>query len=305
MINKLKLTGTLLASVLVLAACGASGDAESSVESAATSEETAEQSTLTVGVVGDVEREVWEDVAARLTDDNIDLKIEVFTDYNPVNVALADGSLDLNAMQHLAFLGDFVNSEGGELVPLGYTYISPMAAYSDKIGSLDELTEGASIAIPNDVTNGGRALLLLQQAGVIEIDEAAGITPTVSDITANPKNISIKELEPAQVPRAIADAEVVIANTNYAVDAGLDPYKDGIFVDTEDLASVGAQYKNAIVVRTENKDDEVLQKVVAEYQTEETVVKIEEVTNGADQKAWTDNDDIEADFDKILTAAAE
>lgn len=304
MLNKLKITGTLFATILVLAACGSSSETESSSSDEGAAE-TSAPAEVKIGVVGDVEREVWEDVAARLEADNIDLQIEVFTDYVQPNVALADGSLDINAFQHMAYLSDFIQSEEAEVEPIGYTYISPMAAYSDSIESLDNLPEGASVAIPNDPTNGGRALLLLQQAGVITLDEAAGITPTANDITANPKNIKIEELEAAQVPRAIADADVVVANTNFAVDAGLDPYKDGIFVDTEDLSKVGSQYKNVAAVRSEDKDSEVLQRVIAEYQTEETEAKIAEVTNGADQKAWTENDDIKADFAKVQTKAAE
>lgn len=285
MLKKVKLTAALFASVFLLAACGA---AESG-------------NVVKVGVVGDIEREVWEDVEARLeTDTDIDLQVEVFTDYVQPNVALADGSLDMNAFQHLAFLNDFIQSDGGaDIVPAGYTYISPMAAYSEKVDSLEDLSDGAKVVIPNDATNGGRALLLLQQAGLIEIDETAGITPAVSDVTSNPKNLEFEELDAAQVPRSISDADVVIANTNYAVDADLNPYEDGIFVDTEDLHSVGSQYKNVIVVQANNTENEAIQAVIAEYQSEETSEKIKEVSNNADQKAWTEKDDIKADFTEV------
>lgn len=285
MLKKVKLTAALFASVFLLAACGA---AESG-------------NVVKVGVVGDIEREVWEDVEARLeTDTDIDLQVEVFTDYVQPNVALADGSLDMNAFQHLAFLNDFIQSDdGADIVPAGYTYISPMAAYSEKVDSLEDLSDGAKVVIPNDATNGGRALLLLQQAGLIEIDETAGITPAVSDVTNNPKNLEFEELDAAQVPRSISDADVVIANTNYAVDADLNPYEDGIFVDTEDLHSVGSQYKNVIVVQADNTENEAIQAVIAEYQSEETSEKIKEVSNNADQKAWTEKDDIQADFTEV------
>ncbi|MHA6381212.1 MetQ/NlpA family ABC transporter substrate-binding protein [Aerococcus sanguinicola] len=229
-------------------------------------------------------------------DKGVDLDVQVFTDYVQPNKALADGSLDLNAFQHMAFLHDFNSSEQQDLQPVGYTYISAMAAYSDKVESLDDLKDGAEIAIPNDATNGGRALLLLELAGVIEIDDNAGISPTPNDITENPKNVKITELDAAQVPRSLGDADAVVANTNYAVDAGLNPFKDGIFVDTEDLAKVGTQYKCIIATQKDRANDEAIKKVVETYQTPETEAKIKEVTDGADQKAWSDNDNISADY---------
>lgn len=295
--KKFKLSATLFASVFALAACS-TGGSESAESSAAT--ETEESAEYTVGVVGDTERLVWEDVAERLTDEGITLNVETFTEYVTPNTALADGSLDLNAFQHLAFLSEFVNANDAELEPIGYTYISPMGAYSETIENIEDLGDGASVVIPNDVTNGGRAILLLEIAGLVEVDDAAGITPTLDDITDNPSNLEITEVDAAQVPRSLGDADLVIANTNYAVDAGLVPEEDALFLDTEDLGELGAQYKNAIAVRSEDKDNEDLQKIVEAYQSDETEAKIEEVTSGADQPAWTDNDDIQADFEEVV-----
>ncbi|KAA9302168.1 MULTISPECIES: MetQ/NlpA family ABC transporter substrate-binding protein [Aerococcus] len=288
--NNFKKLGLLTAAAFALVACSNGGTSEGQESG------NAEQSKLKVGVVGDVEREVWEDVAERAKDKGVDLDVQVFTDYVQPNKALADGSLDLNAFQHMAFLHDFNTSEKQDLQPVGYTYISAMAAYSDKVDSLDDLKEGAEVAIPNDATNGGRALLLLELAGVIEIDDNAGISPTPNDITSNPKNIKITELDAAQVPRSLADADAVVANTNYAVDAGLNPFKDGIFIDTEDLDKVGTQYKCVIATQKDRANDEAIKKVVETYQTPETEAKIKEVTDGADQKAWSDNDNISADY---------
>lgn len=292
----LKATSVLLASTAILAACGASnGDSNDQADNGSS-----EDQTYSIGVVGDVEREVWEDVAQRLEEkEGISLDVVVFDDYVQPNSALADDSLDLNAFQHLAFLNDYLESSGEDLTPVGYTYVSPMAAYSNEYDSLDDLQDGDEVVIPNDATNGGRALLLLELAGVIDIKDDAGISPTVSDIESNEKNIEITEVDAAQVPRSLGDAAVVIANTNYAVDAGLVPDKDGIFVDTDDLSQVGSQYKCAIAVKAEDTDQDWVQKIVAEYQTPETEEKIKEVTSGADQKAWTDNDDIKADFAQV------
>lgn len=295
--KKFKLSATLFASVFALAACS-TGGSESAESSAAT--ETEESAEYTVGVVGDTERLVWEDVAERLTDEGITLNVETFTEYVTPNTALADGSLDLNAFQHLAFLSEFVNANDAELEPIGYTYISPMGAYSETVENIEDLGDGASVVIPNDVTNGGRAILLLEIAGLVEVDDAAGITPTLDDITDNPSNLEITEVDAAQVPRSLGDADLVIANTNYAVDAGLVPEEDALFLDTEDLGELGAQYKNAIAVRSEDKDNEDLQKIVEAYQSDETEAKIEEVTSGADQPAWTDSDDIQADFEEVV-----
>lgn len=256
--------------------------------------------TFTIGVVGDVERSVWEDVEKRLEADGEDIKLEVFSDYVMPNQALDDGSIDMNAFQHVAYLVDYVKANKSDLVPVGYTYISPMAAYSESLKSLEELKDGDEVIIPNDPTNGGRALLLLEQAGVLEIDDAAGITPSTSNITSNPKNIKITSIDAAQIFIGIKDVAAVVANTNFAVDAGFDPYKDGIFVDTDNIAAVASQYKNVMAVKTADKDSEIVAKVVAAYQSAATEAKIKEVSAGADQKAWSKGDNISADFEAVL-----
>lgn len=255
---------------------------------------------FTIGVVGDVERSVWEDVEKRLEADGEDIKLEVFSDYVMPNQALADGSIDMNAFQHVAYLVDYVKANKSDLVPVGYTYISPMAAYSESLKSLEELKDGDEVIIPNDPTNGGRALLLLEQASVLEIDDAAGITPSTSNITSNPKNIKITSIDAAQIFIGIKDVAAIVANTNFAVDAGFDPYKDGIFVDTDNIAAVASQYKNVMAVKAADKDNEIVAKVVAAYQSAATEAKIKEVSAGADQKAWSEDDNISADFEAVL-----
>lgn len=297
--NKLlKISTILFASVLTLAACstGESGSTESNSDEATTEE----SSEYTIGVVGSAAHDIWTDVADRLEDENIQLNIEEFSEYTTPNNALADGSLDLNAFQHLAFLADYVHANDADLVPIGYTFISPMGAYSDTVDNIEDLEDGASVVIPNDVTNGGQALQLLALAGVIQLDDAAGITPTVDDIIANDKSLNITEVDAAQVPRSLSDADLVVSNTNYAVDAGLNPSDDAIFVDTDNLDDVGAQYKNAIVVRAEDEGNEDFQKIVEAYQSEATVEKMDEVTLGSDKPAWSDSDDVQGEFDNVL-----
>lgn len=281
--NKFAIYALTLVSAITLVAC-----------------QNSSKKTFTIGVVGDVERSVWEDVEKRLEADGEDIKIEVFSDYVMPNQALADGSIDMNAYQHVAYLVDYVKANKSDIVPVGYTYISPMAAYSENLKSLDELKDGDEVIIPNDPTNGGRALLLLEQAGVLEIDDAAGITPSTSNITSNPKNIKITSIDAAQIFIGIKDVAAVVANTNFAVDAGFDPYKDGIFVDTDNIAAVASQYKNVMAVKAADKESEIVKKVVVAYQSAATEAKIKEVSAGADQKAWSENDNISEDFEAVL-----
>lgn len=281
--NKFAIYALTLVSAITLVAC-----------------QNSSKKTFTIGVVGDVERSVWEDVEKRLEADGEDIKIEVFSDYVMPNQALADGSIDMNAYQHVAYLVDYVKANKSDIVPVGYTYISPMAAYSENLKSLDELKDGDEVIIPNDPTNGGRALLLLEQAEVLEIDDAAGITPSTSNITSNPKNIKITSIDAAQIFIGIKDVAAVVANTNFAVDAGFDPYKDGIFVDTDNIAAVASQYKNVMAVKAADKESEIVKKVVVAYQSAATEAKIKEVSAGADQKAWSENDNISADFEAVL-----
>ena len=140
--------------------------------------------TVKLGVIG-ADTDVWDDVKDRLKDEGINLEYVQFSDYNQPNAALADGSIDINSFQHQFFLDNYNKEFGTDLVSIGNTVNAPLGIYSDKVKDIKELKEGATVAIPNDVTNGGRALLLLQSAGLIKVDEAAGQTPTVSDITEN------------------------------------------------------------------------------------------------------------------------
>lgn len=239
----------------------------------------------TVGVVSDNELAVWEFVAEKAKEEGIDLEIVQFTDYVQPNEALANGSLDLNAFQHTAFLNDWNKANDGNLQPIGFTYVSPMGAYSQKIKKLDELKEGSKISIPNDPTNGGRALLLLQAAGLIKVDEAAGVLATVDDITENPKNLEFEELDAAQVAISLADVDLAVINTNFAIDNDL-TLKDALFVDSDNPAELSEEYKNTITVRGEDKDNKLYQHIVKLYQSKEVADKIVETSNEADVAAW-------------------
>lgn len=261
--------------IFILGACGAkgTGDKADKVEK------------VKIGVVSESAIEIWKDVAKRLKDQNIDLEVVEFTDYNQPNIALKNGDIDLNAFQHVAFLEDFNKNNDADLTPIGFTFVSPLGIYSEKIKDIKELKDGDSIAIPNDVTNGGRALLLLQALDLIKLDTKAA-SPTVNDITENPKNIQIKELDAAQTARSLQDVAAAVVNTNYAVDAGFSPKKDALYLDTDNISEVKDIYKNVIAARKADKDNKVYKKVVAEYQTEATKKLIDSTTNDTDIPIW-------------------
>ncbi|AYW45793.1 MetQ/NlpA family ABC transporter substrate-binding protein [Tetragenococcus koreensis] len=242
----------------------------------------AEDTTVQLGVIG-ADTDVWDDVQERLADEGIDLEYVEFTEYSQPNTALENGDIDLNSFQHQDFLDNYNEERGTDLVSIGNTVNAPLGIYSEKIEDLDELEDGAEIAIPDDVTNGGRALKLLQTANLIELDDDVQ-NPTISDVTGNPKDLNITELEASQTARAMEDVDVSVINSGMAVDAGLSPNDDAIYLEPVDETS--RPYVNIIAARKEDEDNEVYQKVVDAYQSEQTAEVIEETSNGADIPAW-------------------
>jgi len=223
----------------------------------------AQAETIKIGVTPGTHEEVMEVVAEKLQDKGIDLDIVTFNDYVLPNQALDDGDLDANSFQHKPYLDQQIADRGYELVIAGTNFVEPMGVYSDKVDSLDAIEEGAEIAIPNDPSNGGRALLLLEKHGLIEVDDAAGLTAGVIDITANPKDLKFVELDAAQLPRSLPDVAAAAINTNYALEAGLNPLKDAVVIEDAD-----SPYANIIVVRAEDKDAEWVKTLVETYQTD-------------------------------------
>lgn len=239
--------------------------------------------TVKLGIIGE-DTDVWDDVKARLKKENIDLEYVKFTDYNQPNAALADGSIDLNAFQHQFFLDNYNKEHGTDLVSIGNTVNAPLGIYSNTIKKIDDVKEKAKVAIPNDVTNGGRALLLLQTAGLIKVDPSKGQTPTVSDITENNKKLAISELDASQTARALNDVDLSVINSGVAVDAGFEPTKDAIFLEPVDDSA--RPYVNIIVARKEDEKNTTYQKIVDAYQTEETAKVIEKTSKGSSVPAW-------------------
>lgn len=267
-----KLLGSIVLGVgaLVLGACGNSAASE-------------EDQTITLGVVGE-SQDVWDFVEEKLAADGVNLELVKFTDYNQPNNALAEGEVDLNAFQHQIFLDNYNEERGTDLTTIANTVIAPLGIYSDKIKDLSEIQEGDKIAVPNDVTNGGRALLLLQTAGLITVDPEAGATPTVNDITDNPLNLEIQELDAAQTARALPDLAASVINSGMAVDAGFVPQEDAVFLEPVDDNS--EPYINIIVARSEDVDNELYQKVIEAYQAEDTKEIIAETSKGGSLPAW-------------------
>lgn len=231
---------------------------------------------IKVGVTPGAHEEILEQVQALAKDQGLNVEIVAFSDYVVPNQALNDGDLDLNSFQHVPYLDNQIADRGYELTAVGKTIITPMGIYSDKVENVDDIPKNARIAIPNDPTNGGRALLLLQDKGIIKLAEGAGLKATPLDIVENPKNIEILELDAAQLPRVLNDVSVAAINTNYALDAGFDPIADSITIESAD-----SPYANVIVSRTEDKDADWVKQFVEIYQSDEIRDFIETTYGGA------------------------
>ncbi|WP_328693890.1 MetQ/NlpA family ABC transporter substrate-binding protein [Streptomyces phaeochromogenes] len=203
---------------------------------------------------GEVLSYIKKDLAAK---NGLDLEIKEFTDYVLPNTALQEGSLDANLYQNEPYLDDFNKSKGTELVPVVKAYLPPMGVYSKKVQDVSELADGVTVAVPNDITNEGRALQLLASEGVITLKDGAGTTASPGDIVKNPKNLKFKELEPAQLPRSLDDVAAAVINNNYAQDAGLSPAEDAILLESVK----NNPYANLLAVKKGNEDDPRVEKL--------------------------------------------
>jgi D-methionine transport system substrate-binding protein len=224
----------------------------------------AQDKPVKIGVTGGPHAEIMEQVKKLLEKDGVKLQVVEFSDYIQPNAALAAGDLDANSYQHQPYLDDQVKTRGYKLVSVGTTITFPMGVYSKKIKSLSELKAGDRIGVPNDPTNGGRALLLLQAQGVIKLKADAGLKATALDVVENPKKVKIIELDAAQLPRSLDDFAAAVINGNFAESAGLSPTKNGIAVE----AGKGP-YVNVIAVRTEDKDKPWVAKLIKAYHSAE------------------------------------
>ncbi|AUL99246.1 MetQ/NlpA family ABC transporter substrate-binding protein [Pseudothauera hydrothermalis] len=219
--------------------------------------------TLNVAATAVPHAEILEFIQPTLAQQGVALKIKVFTDYVQPNVQVAEKRMDANFFQHQPYLDEFNRSKGTRLVSVAGVHIEPFGAYSRKIKSLAELPQGASVVIPNDATNGGRALLLLARAGVIKLKDATNILATPRDIVDNPKGIKIRELEAATLPRVLDQVDLALINTNYALEAGLNPAKDALAIEGSE-----SPYVNILVTREDNRDAAAVVKLVEALNSE-------------------------------------
>ena len=224
----------------------------------------AQDKPLKIGVTAGPHAQIFEQVKKIAEKDGLKIQIVEFSDYIQPNAALSAGDLDANSYQHKPFLDQQVKDRGYKIVNVGYTVNFPIGIYSKKVKSLAELKEGARFGIPNDPTNGGRVLLVLQDKGLIKLKPDAGLKATPLDVIENPKKIKFVELDAAQLPRSLDDLDASAINTNYALSAGLNPAKDAIAQE-----AAKSPYVNLLAVREQDKDKPWVGKIVKAYQSEE------------------------------------
>lgn len=282
-----KLISAALAGVLALslAACGSTAsvsESTASSEAASTAETGSDLAGTTIKVAASPtpHAEILNIAKDLLAEQGITLDIVEFSDYVQPNMVTESGEVDANYFQHQPYLDSFNEENGTHLVSVGDIHYEPLGIYPGKSQSLDEITDGAVIAVPNDTTNEARALQLLAAQGIITIREDAGLTATVNDITENPHNVQVEELEAAQLPRTLADVDYAAMNGNYALEAGFSVGNDALA--TEDAASEAAQtYANVLVVKEGRENDPAIQALLAALQSQEVKDFINETYDGA------------------------
>ncbi|HEM7808061.1 MetQ/NlpA family ABC transporter substrate-binding protein [Burkholderia multivorans] len=241
----------------------------------------AQAETIKVGVTGGPHAQIMEVVKKVAAKSGLDVRIVEFADYVQPNAALAAGDLDANSYQHDPYLQAQVKDRGYKLIKVADTVTFPMGIYSKRVKSLAELKPGARVAIPNDPTNGGRALLLLQKQGVLKLRADAGLKATPLDIVDNPRKLKIVELDAAQIPRSLGDVDAAAINTNYAMEAGLKPKQDAIAIE-----GPNGPYANLIAIREADRNKPWVAKLVAAYHSPEVKQFIDGKFGGAVIAAW-------------------
>lgn len=231
---------------------------------------------LTIGVSPVPHADIVNFVAPTLKNQGIEVKVVEFSDYVQPNLSLADKELDANFFQHKPYLDEFAESRGLKLESLVAVHIEPMGVYSKSVKKVEDLAEGAKIAIPNDPTNGGRALKVLETAGLIKLKADAGILATPNDIVENPKKLFFLEIEAAQLPRALDDVAAAVINSNFALGANLNPTKDAIAIESKD-----SPYANIVAIRAGESNREDLQKLKAVLTSPEVKKFLEDKFQGS------------------------
>ena len=276
----MKFKKTIIASVAALALTGFITGCGDEKKAAAPAPKDSKAVTLKVGVSPVPHAEILGAVKDKLAKEGVNVEIIEFTDYVQPNLALNDKNLDANYFQHKPYLDEFARSRNLKLVSAGAIHLEPMSVFSKKIKDLKDLPDGARVAIPNDPTNGGRALLVLQSAGLIKLRAGAPITATPQDITENKKNLQFSELEAPQLPRSLEDADISVININFALEAKLNP-KDAIFTESSD-----SPYANIVAVREGDETRPEIKKLIEALTSQESKDFIEKKYNGAIKAAF-------------------
>ena len=276
----MKFKKTIIASVAALALTGFITGCGNEKKTAAPAPKDSKAVTLKVGVSPVPHAEILGAVKDKLAKEGVNVEIIEFTDYVQPNLALNDKNLDANYFQHKPYLDEFARSRNLKLVSAGAIHLEPMSVFSKKIKDLKDLPDGARVAIPNDPTNGGRALLVLQSAGLIKLRDGALITATPQDITENKKNLQFSELEAPQLPRSLEDADISVININFALEAKLNP-KDAIFTESSD-----SPYANIVAVREGDETRPEIKKLIEALTSQESKDFIEKKYNGAIKAAF-------------------
>ena len=273
-----KLVVSVLSTVLAfsLAACGSKPETAPAPSTGGAQGGQQQEVTLTIGATAVPHGEILKFVQPKLKEQGVNLVVKEFTDYVQPNVQVNEKQLDGNFFQHKPYLEQFNKDQNMTLEPVTAVHIEPFGAYSKKIKSVDELVDGATIALPNDVTNNGRALALLDKNGVIKLKDGVGISGTVKDIVENKKNLKFKEVEAAMLPRVLDEVDLALINTNYALEAKLVPTKDALFIEDKE-----SPYANFLVARADNKDSEAMQKLAKELNSPEVKKFLEDTYQGA------------------------
>lgn len=266
----------LLISLLAILAIVLVGCGQQNQSKTADNPEKTEKAKIVVGATAKPHAEILEVVKPILAKENVDLEIKVFTDYAQLNPALNDKQLDANFFQHIPYLEDYNKNNGTNLAWTVKVHTEPMGVYSKKLSTLDDLKDGATIGIPNDATNGGRALAVLEAAGVIKLKDGAGVTATDKDIVENPKNVKITLLDAAMLPRSLDDLDAAVINSNYAIEAKLNPVNDAIFIEPKD-----SPFANVLAVRPEDKNKDAIQKLSKALQSPEVKKFLEDTYQGS------------------------
>ena len=264
---------------LALAACGKKEAASGSASAVAA----AGKKEIILGVTAGSSEQIAEQVAKVAEKNGLKITVKTFGDYVAVDTALAQGDIDINAFQHQPYLDNFNAKNGTTLVPAAKTYLAPIAGYSKRFKDVKDVPDGATVTIPNDPTNGGRAIAELAKLGWIKVK--ADVAPsklTPKDITENPKRIKIIELEAAQLPRSLEDSDVAVINAGYAISAGLNSKKDSIFAESTETSP----YVNVIAARKGTENDPAILKAIEAYRSPEVKQFIEETFKGALVPSW-------------------